>query len=75
MIDKIESPAVQEGYVLSLAFLCLLDVTRSIQNIVSPAEESSEISYENQSLYKELLNSTWCGVLAALSLLLDARYD
>lgn len=29
---------------------------------------------EERHLQEELINSSWCGVLAALSLLLDARY-
>ena len=29
---------------------------------------------ELRKLHEELVNSSWCGVLAALSLLLDARY-
>ena len=30
---------------------------------------------EDSALHEELINSSWCGMLAALSLLLDARYD
>jgi len=40
MMDKMEPPAVADGYGLSVAFICMLDVVKSIQNIVQPATDS-----------------------------------
>ncbi|XP_074659312.1 protein MON2 homolog [Tubulanus polymorphus] len=94
MIDKTEPPVISEGYGISVAFACLLDVIRAVQQIVdsvavttkakpterrnSSAHETMstlEIDEENRPLVEELLNSSWCGVLAAMSLLLDASTD
>ena len=34
MLDKSDPPTVPDGYGMSLAFLCLLDVVKSIQGLV-----------------------------------------
>ncbi|KAG1680890.1 Protein MON2 [Nymphon striatum] len=42
-------------------------------NILNKGSEN--ISEENKAKYEQLINSSWCGLLAALSLLLDASTD
>ncbi|KAK3101498.1 hypothetical protein FSP39_004044 [Pinctada imbricata] len=89
-LDKVDPPSIPEGYGLSVAFYCLLEVVKSIQILVhgAPLADSeqvpqvtggktlrSNISDEERHLDEELINSSWCGVLAALSLLLDASTD
>ncbi len=34
MVDKIEPPLIPDGYGMSLAFLCMLDIVRCIHSIV-----------------------------------------
>nr|XP_022302199.1 protein MON2 homolog isoform X3 [Crassostrea virginica] len=85
MLDKVEPPAIADGYGLSLAFYCLLEVVKSVRILVqgepeteSQTQKSSvkrNISAEERVLDEELINSSWCGMLAALSLLLDASTD
>ncbi|XP_052280395.1 protein MON2 homolog isoform X2 [Dreissena polymorpha] len=43
--------------------------------IVEPKENDQILKDEERSLYEELVNSSWCGMLAALALLLDASTD
>jgi len=38
MLDKLDPPSIPDGYSLSLAFLCLLDVVRCVQGIIEVAE-------------------------------------
>lgn len=74
---------------MSVAYACLLDVIRSISLVVqnTPVGITSEsIAPQNERLPAEqspidddsfsiqLVNSSWCGLLAALTLLLEARY-
>ncbi|KAL8221445.1 UNVERIFIED_CONTAM: Endocytosis and vacuole integrity protein [Gekko kuhli] len=106
MLDKVEPPTIPEGYAMSVAFHCLLDLVRGITNMIEEelgqVETDSEIatpdvqssptqSSELQDLHstsdqtdketvsravwEEMVNACWCGLLAALSLLLDARND
>jgi len=44
MMDKVEPPAVADGYGLSVAFVCMLDIVKSIQNIIQPVADSSVAS-------------------------------
>ena len=39
MLEKTDPPHIIEGYGLSLSFLCLLDVVRSVQHLVETANE------------------------------------
>ncbi|KAL7982631.1 hypothetical protein Chor_010229 [Crotalus horridus] len=106
MLDKVEPPTIPEGYAMSVAFHCLLDLVRGITNMIE--EELGHIEIDSQvstvdaqssptpSLYRqdfrsasdqtdkdtdhrvvweEMVNACWCGLLAALSLLLDASTD
>ncbi|XP_036362919.1 protein MON2 homolog isoform X2 [Octopus sinensis] len=94
MLDKIEPPPISEGYGLSLAFHCLMEIVKSVQFLIEGGEaddgkeemveckkapanavEGSEIKKKEQHLHGELINSSWCGMLASLSLLLDASTD
>lgn len=79
MLDKIEPPQIPDGYGISIAYACLLDIIRSISlAIFGPKEEGLNGDYspslENRQLHVQLINSSWCGLLAALSPLIDARY-
>ncbi|XP_015608910.1 protein MON2 homolog isoform X3 [Cephus cinctus] len=80
MLDKIEPPQIPDGYGISIAYACLLDIIRSIAlAIVGPREEGKENHYEptdsERKLHTQLINSSWCGLLAALSPLVDASTD
>ncbi|XP_069440864.1 protein MON2 homolog isoform X5 [Ovis canadensis] len=106
MLDKVEPPTIPEGYAMSVAFHCLLDLVRGItsmiegelgevetecQTITTEAVSSPTQSSEQQELqstsdqmdkeivsravWEEMVNACWCGLLAALSLLLDASTD
>ncbi|KAI0207165.1 MON2-like protein [Lamellibrachia satsuma] len=94
--EKIEPPPVADGYALSLAFLCLLDVvycvnalnegqdssgrgiakeTKTASSVTPVKEAVQETTSEVKALREELINSSWCGILAAFTLLLDASCD
>ncbi|MCL4134296.1 UNVERIFIED_CONTAM: hypothetical protein GTU68_008829, partial [Idotea baltica] len=90
MLDKLEPPTIPEGYGISIAYFCLLDITRSIHLVVMGSQTSSEgssaqtesqqmenydASESDQNVHKQLVNSAWCGLLAALSVLLEACTD
>lgn len=79
MLDKVEPPQIPIGYGISIAYACLLDIIRSIAFAING---SGEVVTGNQSykpteserkLHAQLINSSWCGLLAALSPLIDAR--
>ncbi|XP_030071694.1 LOW QUALITY PROTEIN: protein MON2 homolog [Microcaecilia unicolor] len=102
MLDKVEPPTIPEGYAMSVAFYCLLDLVRGITAMIEgelgQSETVSEFSTEesasqtqssdqhgqlsesdqsekepvNRAVWEEMVNACWCGLLAALSLLLDA---
>lgn len=83
MLDKIDPPAIPDGYGISVAYACLLDIIRSIALTIeggppSGSEEPETVIYqgseEERELHSQLINSSWCGLLAALSPLIDARY-
>ncbi|KAM9581715.1 protein MON2 homolog isoform 4-T4 [Guaruba guarouba] len=105
MLDKVEPPTIPEGYAMSVAFHCLLDLVRGITTMIEgelgEAETVSQTAAETTSLltqsseqqdlqsvsdqsekelvsravWEEMVNACWCGLLAALSLLLDASTD
>ncbi|NWS89185.1 MON2 protein, partial [Toxostoma redivivum] len=104
MLDKVEPPSIPEGYAMSVAFHCLLDLVRGITTMIKgelgeaetviqtsteatslPAQSSeqdlhsvsdqSEKELVNRAVWEEMVNACWCGLLAALSLLLDASTD
>ncbi|XP_030336236.1 protein MON2 homolog isoform X12 [Strigops habroptila] len=105
MLDKVEPPTIPEGYAMSVAFHCLLDLVRGITTMIEgelgeaetvsqttaettslPAQSSeqqdlqsvsdqSEKELVSRAVWEEMVNACWCGLLAALSLLLDASTD
>lgn len=111
LLDKLEAPAVPDGYGVSVAYACLLDVINSISIIIDvgkaqtsqslpnslttesskddtsskseytppsvcPSSEGTKKSAPGSSaLQEQMINSSWCGLLAAFSLLLDASTD
>ncbi|XP_057560080.1 protein MON2 homolog isoform X3 [Hippopotamus amphibius kiboko] len=106
MLDKVEPPTIPEGYAMSVAFHCLLDLVRGITSMIegelgevetecqtaateaisSPTQSSEQQELRSTSdqmdkeivsraVWEEMVNACWCGLLAALSLLLDASTD
>uniref|UniRef100_A0A8C0L8B9 Protein MON2 homolog n=1 Tax=Canis lupus dingo TaxID=286419 RepID=A0A8C0L8B9_CANLU len=74
MLDKVEPPTIPEGYAMSVAFHCLLDLVRGITSMIEG--ELGEVETEfSRAVWEEMVNACWCGLLAALSLLLDASTD
>ena len=89
MLDKSDPPVIPEGYCMSVAYACLLDIVRSISLVVDSVEAQScgsesltstatnanekGTSSEENAFSIQLVNSSWCGLLAALTLLLEAR--
>ncbi|GIY91929.1 protein MON2 homolog, partial [Caerostris extrusa] len=114
LLDRLEAPGVPDGYGISVAYSCLLDVINSIASIIctpkkteillnnsnnlhsnneesaasnlktsSATEQTSEISACDKicdidcptELSEQIINSTWCGLLAAFTLLIEASTD
>ncbi|CAN8005010.1 unnamed protein product, partial [Ixodes pacificus] len=82
MLDRVEPPTIADGYGVSLGYLCLLDIVASITTVVEQDEkEAAARGAEgaadtlNGRLHRQLVSSSWCGLLAALSLLLDASTE
>uniref|UniRef100_S4RGZ0 Protein MON2 homolog n=1 Tax=Petromyzon marinus TaxID=7757 RepID=S4RGZ0_PETMA len=103
MLDKVEAPSIPDGYSMSVAFSCLLDLVRGVTSMIEAEMEdekagkavagaakgdtikSSTMSTSsanegrhvvaNRAVWEEMVNASWCGLLAALSLLLDASTD
>ena len=67
--ERGEVPSVSDGYGISLAYAVILDTVRSMSLIVNQKLTKGE------DTLKQLIDSSWCGILAALSLLLDACTD
>lgn len=80
MLDKIEPPVVPDGYGISVAYVCLMEIIRSLQITINPqqqpdAEPTPPPKRNSKELNCQLINSSWCGLLAALSPLVDASTD
>uniref|UniRef100_A0A673LAY6 Protein MON2 homolog n=1 Tax=Sinocyclocheilus rhinocerous TaxID=307959 RepID=A0A673LAY6_9TELE len=90
MLDKVEPPSIPEGYAMSVAFSALLDLVRGITSMIERGlnkqeqeaamrEEAEPVSPPQSDMahevWEEMVNACWCGLLAALSLLLDASTD
>ncbi|KAG5830500.1 hypothetical protein ANANG_G00311320 [Anguilla anguilla] len=90
MLDKVEPPSIPEGYAMSVAYSALLDLVRGITALMEkelaqekgpsdpgpgqgPADHNQEPG--PQQVWEEMVSACWCGLLAALSLLLDASTD
>lgn len=78
MLDKIEPPLVPDGYGISVAYACLMEIIRSLQILINPQQQPEEPvtrKENNKDLNCQLINSSWCGLLAALSPLVDASTE
>ncbi|KAJ8933043.1 hypothetical protein NQ314_014283 [Rhamnusium bicolor] len=80
MLDKIEPPVVPDGYGISVAYACLMEIIRSLQITISPQQPPDnepviQQKENSRELNCQLINSSWCGLLAALSPLVDASTD
>ncbi|XP_028305076.1 protein MON2 homolog isoform X2 [Gouania willdenowi] len=91
MLDKVEPPSIPEGYAMSVAFSALLDLVRGITSMIERelgAEEQEAAEFReahpeqewkpqpgSHLVWEEMVSACWCGLLAALSLLLDASTD
>ncbi|XP_071551599.1 protein MON2 homolog isoform X2 [Panulirus ornatus] len=85
MLDKLEPPTIPDGYGVSVAYYCLLDIIRSIHLVMmgplatsdgpTGVSEQYNPSEEERKLHEQLVNSAWCGLLAALTILLEACTD
>uniref|UniRef100_A0A8C7CJN0 Protein MON2 homolog n=1 Tax=Oncorhynchus kisutch TaxID=8019 RepID=A0A8C7CJN0_ONCKI len=91
MLDKVEPPSIPEGYAMSVAFSALLDLVRGITSMIERAlakeeeeavrreanpDQNTHVSLSGAHLvWEEMVSACWCGLLAALSLLLDASTD
>ncbi|KAI3370638.1 hypothetical protein L3Q82_007206 [Scortum barcoo] len=91
MLDKVEPPSIPEGYAMSVAFSALLDLVRGITSMIerelaTEEEAAAEFREANPDqqwqpqpgahlVWEEMVSACWCGLLAALSLLLDASTD
>jgi hypothetical protein len=87
MLDRIEPPAIPDGYGISVAYACLLDIIHSVSSAIdgntsteeqgdetkSETEEKDTQNQNSKTLKCQMINSSWCGLLAALSPLLEAR--
>lgn len=77
-MDKSEAPTIPDGYGISIAYACLLEIIRSISLVIVGSNTRDEhiiVTKEQKQLHVQMINSSWCGILAALSPLIDARYE
>ncbi|XP_058057960.1 protein MON2 homolog [Anopheles bellator] len=84
MLDKMEPPPIPDGYGISVAYACLLDIVRSISlSIQGPSQLGDEhpapylqrVSEADKALHIQLIHSSWMGLLTALGPLIDAATD
>uniref|UniRef100_A0A8C7CDV7 Protein MON2 homolog n=1 Tax=Oncorhynchus kisutch TaxID=8019 RepID=A0A8C7CDV7_ONCKI len=90
MLDKVEPPSIPEGYAMSVAFSALLDLVRGITSMIERAlakeeeeavrreanpDQNTQLEPGAHLVWEEMVSACWCGLLAALSLLLDASTD
>nr|XP_018911594.1 PREDICTED: protein MON2 homolog isoform X1 [Bemisia tabaci] len=84
MMDKVEPPSIPDGYGISVAYACLLDIIRSISLAIhgptpvsdgEPVNIKYQCSEKERALHYQLLESSWGGILAALAPLVDASTD
>jgi hypothetical protein len=83
MTDRLEPPPLPDGHGVSLAYGCLLDVIRSVSLVIDTEPEMEEGARPQEgepwaelaAVRAQLLESSWCGLLAATALLLDAATE
>ncbi|KAK2711568.1 hypothetical protein QYM36_012656 [Artemia franciscana] len=78
-LDKSEPPGIPDGYGISVAYACLLSVIKSITILIEEETEGdgdiTSMDKEERKLKVQLINSSWCGLLNAISMLLEASTD
>ncbi|KAL5256952.1 hypothetical protein ACHWQZ_G012027 [Mnemiopsis leidyi] len=72
-LEKSEAPPFTDGYTLGVTYAAILHIINSIFQSHNLAESNSDD--ELMSTVSEMTNASWHGLLAALSLLLDAAQD
>lgn len=79
MLDKLEPPVIPDGYGISVAYACLLEIIRSLQITIGPKQDPDgqviPAKESDRALHCQLIQSSWCGLLAALSQLIEASTD
>ncbi|KAF5405702.1 hypothetical protein PHET_00768 [Paragonimus heterotremus] len=80
LLDRSDAPNLQEGYCLSLAFGCLLRIVNSLDNAInhSAAEDIHSAINTNvveTNVQEQFIVLSWCGLLSAFALLLEASAD
>ncbi|XP_047499034.1 protein MON2 homolog isoform X3 [Penaeus chinensis] len=85
MLDKLEPPNIPDGYGVSVAYYCLLDIIRSIHLVMMGPQATNDgqtglmDQYKptegDRKIHEQLVNSAWCGLLSALTVLLEACTD
>ena len=82
MTERMEPPAMLEGYGVSLAYNVLLDVVRSVSLVIDTEEADMRetgvetgVDTDIATVRSHLLTSSWCGLLSAMALLLDAATE
>lgn len=112
-LERPECSSIPDGYTLSIAFACLLEIVKSLDVLVQENDSSSnreavagwiepevvlrtanetgvgtetiraaakegtesENGSKTPDLFQEMVLASWCGILASLSLLLEASND
>ncbi|KAB0801130.1 hypothetical protein PPYR_05484 [Photinus pyralis] len=81
VLDKIEPPLIPDGYGISIAYACLLEIIRSLHITIVPQQttDGQTVTFvsneKDKDLHCQLINSSWCGLVAALSPLIEASTD
>ena len=75
-----ETPQVSDAYLLSVAYICVLDVVRSLAVLFGEEFEEegtlfADLPVEKRHLLFELVNSSWLGVMPALALFLETSCE
>ena len=71
MLDKLEPPNPPEGYSLSLAFLSLLEIIKSVQAIIDGTDKELKLTGPNDN--RKLIEACWGGLLSSMTILLESR--
>lgn len=84
MLDKMEPPPIPDGYGISVAYACLLDIVRSISlsiqgpsqlGVENPIPYKNRVTEDDKALHIQLIYSSWLGLLSALGPLIDAATE
>ena len=66
MLEKTDIPLILDGCPLVVAMNALMDAVKSVSQVISNKKKAVSVE-----LKEVMLKSSWSGVMAALSLLLD----